>query len=182
MPSIRPARLISGGQTGADRAGLDVAIHLGIPWGGWAPRGWLAEDAGKKRIPIRYHAGRGPWPPGDIRNCGLVDPGPITGEMRYGKVYRERTELNVRDCDAALLFVWDSVTPGTKLTQRLLKEAGKPFFCEHVGRSGEIPPPWFSGFIAEHAAGKTLLIAGSRESKSPGIYAYTYTILREALR
>lgn len=194
---MRPAKLISGGQTGADRAGLDVAIHLGIPWGGWAPREWLSED---REIPLRYRHTGADYPNGLLPPYGQGDQ-PMPGEMTFAAAYRERTELNVEACDAALLFYWDEITPGTKLTQRLLREGGKTFTRLGIAdgvlhirddkgtREGTQLKP-FTGrighvrnFIDEHAAeGKTLLVAGSRESKAPGIYAYIYTILREALR
>src|SRR5262245_53687608 len=78
-----PVTIISGGQTGVDRAALDAAIALGIPYGGWSPKGGWAEDM--------------PSPPGilahypALRETSSADPS-------------ERTELNVRDSDATLLL------------------------------------------------------------------------------
>ncbi len=93
---MRPLKIISGGQTGVDRAALDVAIELGIPHGGWCPKGRRAEDG---RIPDRYH----------------LTETPSSG-------YWPRTVLNVRDCTATLVVV-DSrfpSSPGTSKTIDLL--------------------------------------------------------------
>ncbi len=71
-------KIISGGQTGADRAALDVAIECGIDHGGWVPQGRWAEDG---PLPRGYH-------------------------MRETEVTQlaTRTEWNVRDADATLIF------------------------------------------------------------------------------
>lgn len=37
-------KIVSGGQTGVDRAGLEAAIAIGLPYGGWVPKGRIAED------------------------------------------------------------------------------------------------------------------------------------------
>ena len=68
--------IISGGQTGADRAGWDVALELGLAIGGWIPRGRRAEDG---EVPTRY---------GGLRETDT-------------DVYRERTEKNVADPPSA---------------------------------------------------------------------------------
>lgn len=83
-------RIVSGGQTGVDRAALDVAMQLSIEHGGWCPRGRLAEDG---TIPSRY----------DLR------------ETRSAK-YHVRTERNVVDSDATLILYRKSLTGGTLLT------------------------------------------------------------------
>jgi predicted Rossmann-fold nucleotide-binding protein len=72
-------RIVSGGQTGADRAGLDVAIELGISHGGWVPQGRLAEDG---EVPALYNLRET-----RTRNC------------------LERTKLNVRDSDGTVIFL-----------------------------------------------------------------------------
>ena len=75
---ILPERIVSGGQTGADRAALDWAIERGIPHGGWCPRGRRAEDG---RIDRRYA----------LRETPAHD-------------YQQRTRWNVRDSDGTLIF------------------------------------------------------------------------------
>src|SRR5437660_8982603 len=93
-------KLISGGQTGVDRAALDVAIELGLPCGGWCPKGRRAEDG---RIPGRYPLKETPsW------------------------VYPQRTEWNIRDSDGTLVLTLSRATGGTALTIHLAKSMRKP--------------------------------------------------------
>src|SRR5437660_8666127 len=93
-------KLISGGQTGVDRAALDVALELGLPCGGWCPRGRKAEDG---VIPDRYPLAETPSPS-----------------------YRQRTRWNVRDSDGTLILVRGRPTGGTALTLASARRLGKP--------------------------------------------------------
>src|SRR4030042_6079458 len=93
-------KILSGGQTGADRSALDVAIALGISHGGWCPRGRLAEDG---RIPDRYQ----------LR------------ETDY-REYAVRTEQNVVDSDATLILCSGVLSGGTELTLRLAERHHGP--------------------------------------------------------
>ena len=104
--TVRVTRIVSGGQTGADRAALDVAIELGIDYGGWCPAGGRAEDF--------------PEPPGLL----AVYPNLTATDAPEPAV---RTRLNVRDSDATLI-VWDGRTPspGTQLTMEVAQELGRP--------------------------------------------------------
>lgn len=88
-------KIISGGQTGVDRAALDAALQLGIPCGGWCPKGRKAKDG---PIPDRY---------------------PLK-ETESGS-YPVRTEMNVRDSDGTLILTWGRPTGGTALTVRLAR-------------------------------------------------------------
>src|SRR5580692_7475298 len=90
MPYV--TKVISGGQTGADRGGLEAAIALGIPHGGWCPRGRFAEDG---RIPDRYMLQETP----DAR-------------------YVERTRRNIREAEGTILFIRSlaAAGPGSRLT------------------------------------------------------------------
>ncbi|MCH2201947.1 MAG: putative molybdenum carrier protein [Fuerstiella sp.] len=92
--------IISGGQTGVDRAALDAALQAGIPIAGWCPMGRRAEDG---KIPCHY-----PLLETDSQN------------------YAVRTEWNVRDSDGTLVIVRNSVTGGTRLTVRLARQHTKP--------------------------------------------------------
>ena len=93
-------KIISGGQTGVDRGALDAAISLGIPHGGWCPRGRLAEDG---RIPDRYQ----------LRETDSPD-------------YPSRTEQNVLDSDATLILYRGRIAGGTEFTLRLAQQHGRP--------------------------------------------------------
>ena len=77
-------KIISGGQTGVDRAALDAAIERGLSWGGWCPKGGWAEDF--------------PDPPGLLAKYPRLKETPLPHPL-------QRTEWNVRDSDAALIIV-----------------------------------------------------------------------------
>src|SRR5262245_27188842 len=93
-------RIVSGGQTGAERAALDVAIALDIPHGGWIARGRWAEDG---PLPPRYRLKETP-----------------------SSIVSVRTEWNVRDADATVIFSHGKLTGGSALTRRLAREYKKP--------------------------------------------------------
>jgi len=97
-------RIISGGQTGADRAALDVAIELGIPHGGWIPKGRKTEEG---RLSDEYH----------LLEATSTD-------------YAQRTELNIVDSDATLIMSYGPLTEGSALTQELARKHRRP--CLHI--------------------------------------------------
>lgn len=157
-------KIISGGQTGVDRAALDAAIKLGIPHGGWCPRGRLAEDGCISR---QYHL-----------QCPIDE-----NENAEKDIYAERTKLNVRDSDATLILMSVvplpvSITSGTNLTLQEVKAKSKPYFV--VDLSGESNPDlvvrWINGYGI-----KVLNVAGPRESQSPGIYDLSLKFLEQFL-
>ncbi|MCC6355238.1 MAG: putative molybdenum carrier protein [Verrucomicrobiae bacterium] len=101
MPKPIIEKIVSGGQTGADRAALDAAIALGIPHGGWCPKGRRAEDG---RIPGRYRLAETP-----------------------GANYLQRTEWNVRDSDGTVLFtLGKAATGGSRKTIEIARRLGGP--------------------------------------------------------
>ena len=153
--TFRVTRIVSGGQTGADRAALDVAIDLGIPYGGWCPAGGRAEDF--------------PEPPGLL----AVYPNLTATDEPEPAV---RTRLNVRDSDATLI-VWDGRTPspGTELTMEVAQELGRPLLIA----SGDVAET--RAWLARLNDGIVLNVAGPRENNCPGTYARTAELLRAVL-
>ncbi len=146
-------KIISGGQTGVDRAALDVALELGISCGGWCPKGRLAEDG---RIPGRY---------------------PLT-ETPSNR-YQQRTERNVRDADATLVITRGPGGPGTEYTLRVVKRLGKPHLVVDLADAPD--PTRVRDWIRAEWVG-TLNVAGPRESNNPGIYEEAKAFLLRALR
>ena len=148
-----PQRIISGGQTGVDRAALDVAIELQLPHGGHCPRGRKAEDG---RIPEVY---------------ALTE----TSSDRYP----ERTELNVRNTDATLILHRGVISAGTALTARMAKRWHRPCLCVSVSDSEAAAQ--IREWLLSHRPNR-LNIAGPRESSSPGIYVDSRLLLTSVLQ
>lgn len=146
-----PEKIISGGQSGVDRAGLDAAIALNIPHGGWCPRGRMAEDG---RIPKRYQ---------------------LTESTAFA--YPVRTEQNVRDSDATILILSGALTGGTKLTRGKCLQVGRPFLNFDLHSD---TPQVIRDFLLETKP-RVLNIAGPRESSRPGIYNKALRLLLAAL-
>jgi hypothetical protein len=145
-------KIISGGQTGVDRAGLDVALDLGLTVGGWCPKGRRAEDGG---IPDRYP---------------LVE----TPEADY----ETRTRRNIEDSEGTLILNVGQLEGGTALTVDLARKMGKP--CLIVALEAGIRPAAFQTWLTENAI-QVLNIAGPRESKRPGVYAAAVRYLQALL-
>ncbi len=149
--NVRPfgiTTIISGGQTGVDRAALDIGIQLGIPIGGWCPQGRLAEDG---IIDARY----------PLQETPRINPA-------------QRTTWNVRDSDSTLILTWGAPTGGTALTIRMAKRFKKRHLISDLGdrRCSESAISWIM-----QQAGPTLNIAGPRERSHPGIYALATDLL-----
>jgi hypothetical protein len=143
-------KIISGGQTGVDRAALDVALELNLPCGGWCPRGRRAEDG---PIPDRY---------------------PLAETPRQN--YPQRTARNVRDSDGTLVLVYGSPDRGTALTIRLARDHRKPLLI--VDLSGKTDVASVQAWAQTHDV-RVLNVAGPRESSCPGIYARAAEFLRQ---
>ncbi len=151
----RVARLVSGGQTGADRAALDAAIAAGLPYGGWCARGGWAEDL--------------PTPP------GLLGRYPLLREAPSGSP-ELRTWLNVRDSHATLVVRGPAVdSPGADLTVAAARRLARP----HVVTAGDADAvmAWLRRLPPE----LTLNVAGPRQSEQPGGYRSTLTLLEKML-
>jgi len=142
--------VMSGAQTGADRAGLDWAISRGLSYGGWCPKGRRSEDG---TIPEHY----------------LLSETPSSN-------YRQRTEWNVRDSDATVIFtLGDDLDGGSKLTARMAQELGRPWLHFRPG----VHPRYLAQFVVRNQVRK-LNVAGKRESSAPGVYAFTFEALNTA--
>ncbi len=147
----RPTRIVSGGQTGVDRAALDIAIELGIPHGGWCPRGRLAEDG---KVPEKYD---------------LI-------EHRSPR-YAARTAQNVIDSDATLILHEGKLSGGTLLTANMCRRHHRPYAVIRVDAEGpDDAIKWL-----KRLRPATLNIAGPRASTSPGIDDRVRPVLLELL-
>ncbi|MCB2153360.1 putative molybdenum carrier protein [bacterium] len=144
-----PIRIVSGGQTGVDRAALDVALELGIPCGGWCPKGRCAEDG---PLPERYPLHETP-----------------------SEEYAQRTEWNVRDSGGTLILARGELTGGTALTVELARRYDRP--CLVMDLSADWALNEVCAWIEENEI-HTLNIAGPRESGQPGIADQAMRFLR----
>ena len=148
MQGGRLVRIISGGQTGVDRAALDVAMARGLACGGWVPRGRRAEDG---CLPLRY---------------------PMRESRRNS--YGERTRLNVRDADGTLILTRGRPIGGTALTAVLAQRLGKPYLLVDLENAPN--PTTINQWIDERGI-RVLNVAGPRESTCPGIYGQAAALL-----
>lgn len=148
-----PKKIISGGQIGADRGGLDAALTLGISHGGWCPKGRKAEDG---VIPSHYQ---------------LTETASAS--------YLKRTEWNVRDSDATLIFT-DTIplTGGTKRTLDFVLKYERSHLVVAMNQPNAVEElrQWFATFRPA-----VLNVAGPRESKVPGIQTFAAATLLAAL-
>ena len=152
MPEPR-LRIVSGGQTGVDRAALDAALEQVLPCGGWCPRGRRAEDGA---IPERY----------PLRETAETD-------------YAMRTRRNVEDSDATLILHRGVLSGGTALTERLANRLGKP--CLLVDLDVEPDTGTVRDWLRSHGV-RVLNVAGPRESHGPGIHDQALAFLRRLLK
>jgi hypothetical protein len=148
-------KLISGGQSGVDRAVLDVALGRGIAYGGWCPQGGWAEDF--------------PDPPGLLTKYPQLQETPLADPA-------QRTEWNVRDADACLIVVDGGgleVSAGTALARDLAHRYRRPLLVADLanGDTRKQAGLWLRVQRAKHGDALKLAIGGPRESEAPGIYA-----------
>lgn len=150
---IKVKKIISGGQTGADRAALDFAIENNIPYGGWIPKGRKTEDG---KLPDKYHL----------------------QELKTDS-YSKRTEQNIIDSDGTVIISHGKLTGGSLLTSTLAVKHGKPYLHLDMGNTKilvaiELLKAW----IKKNKI-KILNVAGPRASKDRNIYKVTMDILED---
>jgi hypothetical protein len=136
--------VISGGQTGVDRAALDWALEHGLRCGGWCPKGRKAED-------------------------GVIPPKYILRETE-SELHESRTRANVLEASATLILNLGALEGGTQLTVEFCQLARKPHLIVQLDeppsdRAIEQTRAWLQANV-----GDTLNIGGPRESKRPGVY------------
>ena len=136
--NIHVRKIVSGGQTGVDRAALDVAIYLGIEHGGWCPAGKVAEDG---LIPDIYRLSETESPD-----------------------YAERTERNVIDSDGTLILFWETIRGGSLLTERMARKHRRPCLAIDLSQSPDISD--IQQWLVQSAIA-VLNIAGPRNSNAP---------------
>jgi len=144
-------KIISGGQTGADRAALDTAMKLGLPHSGWIPKGRLTEEG---PLPAKYQLQEMPT-----------------------DSYPKRTEQNVIDSDGTLIISHEALTGGSAYTRKMAMKHGRPWYHVDLNKI----PTFHAGMLIEDWVSKngieTLNVAGPRASKDPLIYGLVTVIL-----
>lgn len=151
-------KIISGGQTGVDRAALDAAIEMGIPYAGWCPKGGWAEDLPRAPGLLALYDG--------LRETPLFSP-------------RQRTKWNIRDADRLMVLVDRAgvkVSQGTGAARDLADRLDKTHIMLDLDASDALERAL--AWLAEGKRPASLCIAGPRESEAPGIYAKTREFLR----
>lgn len=152
LSAIPVRRILSGGQTGVDRAALDAALAHGIACGGWCPKGRLAEDG---TIPEHY----------PLRETDTSE-------------YADRTVRNVRDADGTLVLTWAPPADGTAFTVEVARSLGKPC-CVVDLRENDNTSPALQWLLENRI--RTLNVAGPRASKCPRIYPLAMDFLTRLL-
>lgn len=144
-------RIVSGGQSGADRAALDWAIARNVTHGGWCPKGRSSEDG---PIPLQY----------------LLSEAPLANHL-------QRTEWNVRDSDATVIFtLTDTLGGGSRRTAQFADKLRRPWLHFRPG----VHEKFLVQFLARRRV-TTLNLAGKRESSAPGIHRFAFDTLDRVL-
>jgi hypothetical protein len=143
-------KIVSGGQTGVDRAALRFGLDVGLEVGGYCPAGFRAEDG---VIPSRFQ------------------PYLVCTERPD---YRERTRRNVASADATLIVGRGELAAGTALTRTWCRRLGKPLVVVQIGEDDASDA--VASWLQSHSP-SVLNVAGPRESTHPGIEAQAYDLL-----
>jgi hypothetical protein len=158
-------KILSGGQSGVDRAALEAALALGIEYGGWCPKDGWAEDF--------------PEPPGVLAKYPKLKETPLAEPA-------QRTEWNVRDADACLILIEAAgldASAGSKLAGELAHRYRKPLLIVNLGETkiAEQAKLWLRVQQAKHGRYLKVAIGGPRESEAPGIYARAKSFIEALL-
>jgi hypothetical protein len=154
---MKIAKIVSGGQTGADRGGLDAAIACKLPYGGWVPKGRRAEDGG---VPSRHEA---------LRETETTS-------------YLERTEANVVDSDATLVMVCGLVKSASLRTCGFAEKHKKPHLVVNLAADRKEATNRIVEWLVSLPLQEGVLnVAGSRESKVPGIQEVTRAVMTNVI-
>jgi len=148
--------IISGGQTGAERAALDVAIKLDIPHGGWIPNGRKTENG---KLPEKYQ---------------LQEMPPAS--------YSKRTEENVIDSDGTLILSHGKLTGGSVFTREMAMKHGQPWFHIDFDKVNAFDAAHLINSWVVRQGISVLNVAGPRATKDPKIYQATAKVLETAVR
>jgi hypothetical protein len=154
-------KLLSGGQSGVDRAVLDVAVARGIDYGGWCPRnGWAEDFSAPPGLLAKYP---------NLKETPLADPA-------------QRTEWNVRDADACMIVIAAgglAASQGTALAEELAHRHRKPLLVVDLGDPEPVEHAalWLRVQQRRLGADLVLAIGGPRESEAPGIYGRATTFI-----
>ena len=150
-----PKKIVSGGQTGADQAALDVAIKLGITHGGWIPKGRITEAG---FLPKKYQL----------------------HEMPTAS-YPLRTEKNVKDSDGTLIFSHGKLTGGSALTERYANKHSRPCLHINMNEMTDLEAALKTAtWISKNKIG-VFNVAGPRASKDPKIYQDVMDVLESTV-
>lgn len=161
-----PLSLRTGGQTGVDRAALDIALQRGLPYTGWCPHGGWAEDY--------------PTPPGLLTRYPHLTETPSPDP-------KQRTAWNVRDSHATLILLpgdIDERFPGTLFTQQMAVLVFlRPCLMVSITRPDTITQTraWLEPLNTAPGGNLILNVAGPRESEAPGIYTAACRFLEQLL-
>ncbi|MBC8319381.1 MAG: putative molybdenum carrier protein [Bacteroidetes bacterium] len=142
--------IISGGQSGVDRAALDFALENNILCGGWCPLGRLAED-------------------------GIISNNYPLKETTTSN-YEERTNLNVRDSDGTIIIYKNEMDKGTLLTREIAQYINKHLIVINLSVYQSFDQIKLKNWITQNKI-SVLNIAGPRESFNPGIYKLAHRFL-----
>ncbi|MEE4255939.1 MAG: putative molybdenum carrier protein [Bacteroidales bacterium] len=152
MSNLNDLKIISGGQSGTDRAALDYALSHNIPCGGWCPAGRKAEDG---IIPDKY----------PLRETASSDPS-------------ERTVLNVNSSDGLLIIWLSELDEGSRQTLDYAKKGKKPVYL--AKQEDVLNPEEFRLWLDVNRI-RLLNVAGPRESNDAGVYDYALRVLGSLL-